>query len=82
MILVENKECQHGQIEFCGDQMVDMQLNCLHTIVKTVKTSDHRAVRAIFNIPTIVNTDITGEVHKERRNTKFGRHDSQVCIVM
>ena len=49
---------------------------------KTVKTSDHRAVRAIFNIPTIVNTDITGEVHKERRNTKFGRHDSQVCIVM
>ena len=49
---------------------------------QTVKTSDHRAVRAIFNIPKIVNKDPTGEIQKQRRNTKFGRHDSQVCVVM
>ena len=49
---------------------------------QTVKTSDHRAVRAVFNIPKIVNKDPTGEIRKQRRNTKFGRHDSQVCVVM
>jgi Ca2+-binding EF-hand superfamily protein len=48
----------------------------------SVKISDHRAVRAIFNIPSIVNTDTSGEVQRQRRNTKFGRHDSQICSVM
>eukprot|EP00943_MAST-04B_sp_MAST-4B-sp1_P004411 g4411.t1 len=48
----------------------------------SVKTSDHRAVRAIFNIPSIVNIDKSGEVQRQRRNTKFGRHDSQICSLM
>ena len=49
---------------------------------KTVKTSDHRAVRAIFNVPTIVNTDKTGTAHSMRRKSTFGRHESQVCTLM